>query len=372
MRIGYDGAPLLNPLTGVGHYTLSLLESLLTIEPEAGFELLAVTMRADTSRIPESPKVKLRHYRFPARIAVTGWELLRFPSVDELLSKPDIFHGTNFWVPPLKKAKGIVTIHDLTFLMYPHLCTPQVQRYRWIVPRVLKRCALVITPSETIRTQVNSELGFPSDRVVVTPEGLRGTFLGPSSEESQVDLLSTLGVSGDYICFVGTQEPRKNLDRLIEAFARLDTDLKLVIAGPAGWGSIDLPALAHKRGLDGRILFMGYQPDAVIRALVSNSRAFVFPTLYEGFGLPPLEAMAAGVPVVASRAGAHPETLGDAPIWCDPLDIDSITEAIHIATTNEQVRAEAIAKGAVHAATYTWDRTATLTAAAYRSVLSGG
>lgn len=363
MRIGYDAAPLLNPLTGVGHYALTLLERMLAIDPEVEFELLALTIRADTSRVPVGDRVRLKHLRIPARWAVTGWERLRRPSSDVLLGSVDVVHGTNFWVPPLSKRNGVVTIHDLTFWLYPELCTPQVQRYRWIVPKVLDRCAAVITPSKTIKEQVTAELGFDADRTFVTAEGIRGSFLDAKPDPT---VAQRLGVHGDYVLFTGTQEPRKNLDRLIRAFAALDLELTLVIAGPPGWGSIDLPAVAHKAKVEHRVVFSGYLTDPELGSLMLGAKAFVFPTLYEGFGLPPLEAMAAGIPVVAARAGSLPEVLGDAPFYCDPLDVASIAQAIERAVIDDEARDLAVAEGKAVIAGYDWDETARQTLDVYR------
>jgi glycosyltransferase involved in cell wall biosynthesis len=369
MRIAYDAAPLLNPRTGIGHYAATLLDRLLAIDPETEFQLFALTRSADGSGIRRKPRVHLRHHRIPARLAVTAWEILGWPPGERLTGETDVVHGTNYWIPPARRRKGIVTIHDLTFWLYPEMCTPQVRRYRWIVPRVLTRCELVITPSETIRQQVTDELGFPEDRIVVTPEGIRDPFRQASPDPS---LKNELGLTGDYLIFAGTQEPRKNLDRLIQAFALLgDLDLQLVIAGPEGWGSADLPALARKLRIQDRVLFPGYLGDSELASLTAGARAFVFPTLYEGFGLPPLEAMAAGVPVVAGRGGALPEVLGEAPFWCDPLDVQSIAPAIEQAVTDEPARAAAIEKGRARASLYDWDETARRTLEAYRRVASG-
>ncbi|MGH2688627.1 MAG: glycosyltransferase family 4 protein [Actinomycetota bacterium] len=376
MRIAYDAAPLLNARTGVGHYAATLLDRLLELDPELWFSLFAITRQRDTSKVPQHERVSFRHVRIPARVAVTAWEHSGLASGDKLLfgsqiGEADVVHGTNFWIPPIQSgtgAKGIVTIHDLTFWFYPELCTPQVRRYRWIVPKVLQRCAAVLVPSQTIKEQAAAELGFDGDRIVVTPEGVRNAFTGAVPDPV---LTERLGVRGDYLLFVGTQEPRKNLDRLIAAFARLgDKDLQLVIAGPPGWGSVDLPGVVRKLGLDGRVVFSGYLPDEQIGSLMAGARAFVFPTLYEGFGLPPLEAMAAGVPVVAARAGSLPEVLGDAPFWCDPLDVDSIAEAIGRAGDGE-ARASAVEQGRKRAASYDWRATAELTLETYRRVAAG-
>lgn len=366
MHVAFDAAPLLNPRSGVGHYSASLLEGLLALDPELSFSLFALTRSADTSGVPQSNRVRLRHVRLPARVAVTAWEWGGWAARDSFIGACDVVHGTNFWIPPLDRVKGLVTIHDLTFWLYPELCTPQVRRYRWILPKVLRRCALVLTPSETIRGQVAAELGFPEDRVVVTPEGVRGVFNQAAPDRA---VTQRLGVRGDYVLFIGTQEPRKNLDRLIGAFAEIrQTELQLVIAGARGWGSLDLPAVVHRLHLDGRVVFSGYLPDSDLGALMAGARAFVFPTLYEGFGLPPLEAMATGIPVVAARAGALPEVLGEAPFWCDPLDPSSIAEAMLRAVTDEDARASAVEAGRAQAARYDWADTARRTLEAYRMV----
>lgn len=367
LRIAYDVFPMLEPPTGVGHYAAVLLEKL--IDLQAGeFELYAFKWRGDTSRIP--PGQRLRQIRLPGRLVVTLWEAAGIPKADQWLGEPDIVHGTNFWVPPVSPAKSIVTIHDLTFWLFPELCTSQIQRYRWIVPRMLRRVGLVITPSATIKNEIAEELKFPEDRIVATPEGIRGAFKGAAFDPA---LAKRLGIQKPYILFAGTQEPRKNLDRLIRAFASLDQkDLQLVIAGPPGWGSIDLPAVARHESIESRVIFPGYLRNSQLASMVAGARAFAFPSIYEGFGLPPLEAMAAGIPVVAGKAGALPEVLGDAPFWCDPQDISSIAEAIRAATSDEERRAVAIEQGRIRASRYDWDETARLTLAAYKRVAGGG
>lgn len=365
MRIAFDAAPLLGTPTGVGQYAATLLRHLLDIDAALQFNLYAVAWKKDASWIPASPRVSFRHARFPARVAVTAWELLGRPSAERLLGEADVVHGTNFWVPPSKRSKAVVTIHDLTFWLYPELCTAQIQRYRWIIPRMLRRVAFVITPCETIRREVAAELGFPQDRIVATPEGVRGAFIGARFEPA---LAERLGVRGSYVLFAGTQEPRKNLDRLIRAFASIgEGDLQLVIAGPPGWGSVDLPAVARHLEVERRVVFTGYLTDRDLASLVAGARAFAFPSIYEGFGLPPLEAMTAGVPVVAGRAGSLPEVLGDAPFWCDPEDVDSIAQAIVAAVNDEDARRAAVEVGRIQALRYSWVDTARRTLEVYRA-----
>lgn len=370
MKIAYDVAPLMSARTGVGHYAATLLEHLLAVDEETTYELFAVTRSARPAGLVEHPRVALRHWRIPARVAVTIWERIGSPPGERLVGESEVVHGTNFWVPPIRRGNGVVTIHDLTFWRYPELCTPQVQRYRWIVPRVLERCALVITPCETIRAEVAAHLGYPADRIVATPEGVRGAF---RDAEPDPEVAKRVGLESDYILFAGTQEPRKNLDRLIKAFAGVPVkELQLVIAGPAGWGSVDLPAVARRLGIADRVVFTGYLVDSQLGSLMAGARAFAYPSIYEGFGLAPLEAMAAGIPVVAGRAGPLPEVLGEAPFWCDPLEVASITQAIEAAVTDEAARARAIETGLRVSASYDWHDTARLTLDAYRRVAGSG
>lgn len=368
MRVAYDAAPMLNPRAGIGHYAGALLDEMLK-STDFDFTLFAITRATNGRDIPRNDRVRLLHRRIPARVFVTSWEALGWPRGELLIGDADVVHGTNFWLPPITRRRGVVTIHDLTFLLYPELCTRQVRRYRWIVPKVLTRCAAVITPTKTVRNEVAEHLKFPEDRIFVTPEGVSGHFRGSLPDR---ELMSRLGVTGDYVLFSGTQEPRKNLDRLIQAFARLEgSELKLVITGPPGWGGVDLPALAHELGLETRVVFCGYLSSEDLASVMAGARAYVFPSIYEGFGLPPLEAMAAGIPVVASRAGSLPEILGDAPVWCDPMDTSSIAEAISAVVSDESVRRRAIESGAQIASGYRWSETARLTVEAYRVVASG-
>jgi glycosyltransferase involved in cell wall biosynthesis len=380
MLVAYDVAPLKLPRTGVGHYAATLLDHLIALDPDLQFRFYSLTAVPDSRmNLPQAQTTETSNGevsmaqrlvgRLPRglrRTALTAWTMAGRPAAEKFVGSPDVIHGTNFWIPPISRRYGVVTIHDLTFWLYPEFCTPAVRRYRIMMPKILERCALAITPSETVRGELSSELGFPESRIVVTPEGVRRAFV---TAKPDPQLAARLGINRRFVLSAGTQEPRKNLDRLIESFRLLtDLDLQLVIVGPGGWGSIDLPAVARKHGVEESVIFSGYLDDVRLGSLMAGATAFAYPSLYEGFGLPPLEAMAAGVPVVAGRAGALPETLGEAPFWCDPEDVESIAGAIREAASDDEGRSAAIERGRTQVTRYSWEETARLTHAAYQAI----
>lgn len=363
MKIAFDVAPLLGPRTGVGRFAAELLSHLMELE-RFDYNLFALTRRPERGQLPKGPNITTRHIGLPARLAVTAWEKTGWPGGSVLTGDADVVHGTNFWFPPKTGASGVLTIHDLTFKLYPEFCTPQVRRYAWIVPRVLKRTQIVLTLTRTVKSQVAEHLGFPLERIVVTPGGVS---MDPVVAQPEGDPRSRPPIDGPYVLFLGTREPRKNLSRLIEGFALSASkqDVRLVIAGPKGWGGLDLAEDSRRVGVSDRVIFLDHLPDGAVAGLIAGARAFVFPSVYEGFGLPPLEAMALGVPVASSMAPPMPEVLGEAPKYFDPHSAEDMAQAIDSAVSDEQWRTSAIELGRRQASRYRWEETARLTAEAY-------
>ena len=361
MRVSFDVSSALTAKTGIGHYASSLFHQLTQL-PALQLSPYALTVRSDDgSSFPQ-----LRRWPLPGRLGPLVWSRLGFPKGELLTGGSDLVHGTNFWLPPLRSKRGIVSIHDLTFLYYPEFCTGPVRDYANTIPKVLENCRAVITPTETIRKEVAQDLGFPSERIFVTYEGIRSSFFEAERDEA---IRRKLGLHKPYLLFAGNREPRKNLERLLKAFAQLPSpEMMLVFAGLPGWGSVRLEPLVKSLNLEDRLLFTGYITDRELASTMAMAEAVVFPSIYEGFGLPALEACAAGVPVVAGRTGSLPELLGDTPFWCDPLDIDSIREAISAALDGTSDAYSSQSRSSV--AGFTWERTAKLTFDAYQSALS--
>lgn len=346
MNIALDGMPLASPLTGVGHYTAELARNLAVVAPNDSFTFIS-----------------------PHGFLKRRWWSLGLP-LHLLRNSYDLFHGTNYEVPFWSRRPTVITIHDLSLLRHSEVHEQHlVRRARWRLPWMAKRASRIITPSNSVKTEVCETFGIHADKVAVTPEAPRPVF----QRREDPELLRRLGIEGDFILFVGTLEPRKNLRRLVEAFARVrrNTSLKakLVIAGGQGWLMDDFAALIKEKGLEDRICLTGYLGDGDLCGLYSACTAFIYPSLYEGFGLPPLEAMACGAPVITSRIPSLMETVGSAARLVEPKDVDDIARAMTEMLSDGKAREHYAELGNVHVKQFSWEETARKTLEVYREVL---
>ncbi len=280
--------------------------------------------------------------------------------------RADIVHATNFVLPPPGRHRaGVVTVHDLSYLRLPGTVTPATARYRRLVPQALKRAALVLTPTHAMAQEVAAEYGLPADRVRATPLGVDPDWFDPSHAAGP----APGGLPERYLLFVGTLEPRKDVATLLTAYRALKhahpDAPPLVLCGPAGWG----PALDTAGLGEGDVIQLGYLDTQQLRPVVAHASLLCFPSLYEGFGLPPLEALAAGVPVVATDIPTVREVVGEAGpgVTLVPVrDPDALADALWIACSTPP-EPDGVEQGRRHARAFTWRRTAELTAAAYRA-----
>lgn len=370
LTVGLDATPLLGPRTGVGTYTHHLLAELAALGPD-GPRLVATafTARGAAALVEQVPDgVRVSGFRAPARLLRAAWQHGRFPPVEVLSGRVDVFHGTNFVAPPTRHAAGVVTIHDLSYLRYPETVTTASLAYRELVPRALARGVHVCTPSEAVALEVRDEYGLPADLVHPTPLGVDPAWsaAGATADAGVVPdvdaVLVRRGIPRDYVVAVGTLEPRKNLPLLLAAYrvaAARRVDLPpLVLVGAGGWGeALDLAGLPP-----GRVVLPGHVPLADLRQMVAGAALLAFPSRYEGFGLPPLEALACGVPVVASDIPVTREVLGDQALFADPGSAESLLGALETALVNP---AGTPATRRARAATFTWQACAAATKAVY-------
>jgi glycosyltransferase involved in cell wall biosynthesis len=374
MRVGLDGYPLCEPLTGVGHYTVELARALARNYPDSQFELIA-PFQFDASVLRQThrdnlPNLKLVNLDLSS---VRGrWWSLHLPRYIKQAGL-DLFHGTNYELPLWRRRRSVVTVHDLSSLRYPELHRKQLaRRMRLRLPLAVKLAKAVITPTAAVKQELCGHLKVKPAKVTAIHEAPRESF-HPVAREESARARKRLGIEADFLLFVGTLEPRKNLVTLLKAYAQVlrETPLRpqLVVTGGEGWLMDETFSLMRDENIHERLCLTGYLNDDDLGALYSSCRAFIYPSLYEGFGLPPLEAMACGAPVIASRVQALAETLADATVLVDPLDVESLAQAIAALLADERHRAELIEQGRARAAHFSWTRTAELTYEVYRQCL---
>ena len=368
MRIGIDGIPLATPKTGIGHYTFELARELARLAPEDEFELVAPVPIELGADVPQN----LRAVHVPVNALRRRWWTIGLPLYVRQNKLP-LFHGTNYNVPLWQRCPTVVTIHDLSLLLHAdthpeHL----VRRARRRLPAMTRIATHIITDSESVRREICEHLQVAPEKITSVALAPRRAF-HPVAETEAQETRKRLGVEDEFILFVGTVEPRKNLLTLVRAFDELlrttEQRPQLVIAGQKGWLNDELFALIEQTALGARILFTGYISDEDLRALYSSCRVAVYPSLYEGFGLPPLEAMACGAPVVTSRIPVIMETSAQAARLINPIDVGELTAALVELLTDANARAQLAAAGRKRAAEFTWVRTAQQTLAVYREVL---
>jgi alpha-1,3-rhamnosyl/mannosyltransferase len=287
------------------------------------------------------PGVEVHQVAFggPGRLTAAARDIVWYLGVLPLAARgADVLHCPTYRAPLSCPTPVVVTVHDLAVFRYPETFRRWTRRYsRAIVPRVLRAATHVIAVSEFTKGELGTLLGLPAERVTVVPNAVDRVFT-PAGEAA----------AGEYVLAVGTLEPRKNLPRLAEAAARLGVELRVV--GTRGWGRVAVP---------GSVRLLGEVPDAELAALYRGARCLAYPSLYEGFGLPVLEAMACGCPVVTSAGGACEEVAGGAAVLVDPLDVASIAAGIE--------RAGDGAAGIERARQFSWEAAAAATAAVYRA-----
>lgn len=373
MRIGIDGIPLVTPKTGIGHYTFELARSLARLGPTDEWQLIApvpVELEAD-----QDLPANLRAVHAPINALRRRWWTIGLPLYVRQ-HKLSLFHGTNYNLPLWHRCPTVVTIHDLSLLLHPDTHRADLaRRARTRLPTMTRLATRIITDSESVKREICEHLRVAPEKITAVPLAPRRVFR-PVAEAQARNVRRKLGVEDEFILFVGTVEPRKNLLTLVRAFDELTrtTDLRpqLVIAGPKGWLNDELFSQLEQSALSARILFTGYVSDENLCALYSSCRVSVYPTLYEGFGLPPLEAMACGAPVIASRIPVIVETVGDAAKLIEPRDVGELTATLIEFLKDAGARDYYSAAGLKRAADFSWERTAQMTLEVYEAALASG
>ncbi len=305
------------------------------------------------------PGITARQRPMPARPLHALWERRDAPAVEWFIGSADVVHGTNFVVPPTRRAAAVVSVHDLTPLHHPELCNAATLAYPQLIRRALHRGAWVHTDSAFVAGEVVDAFEADPDCVRTVHPGVPELpVLGEG--EAGAALRRLLPADTERFCLaIGTAEPRKDLPGLVRAFgavAARHPDVSLVLAGPPGWGEEQLEAAIVASPARARIVRTGWVEDRDLAALLERATVLAYPSLYEGFGFPPLQAMRAGVPVVATRAGSLPEVLGSGALLVEPGDGDALAGGIDACLSDEATRTALIDAGAAWSARFSWDR----------------
>jgi glycosyltransferase involved in cell wall biosynthesis len=373
LKILIDGTPIRPRPSGIGLYAYHLIEELHKLQSEENFQLSIAFQPSVKNWLKRNlhPPEKIASHSdircLPCPVSITNL-LTRYPNpvlsyLETFLDSPDILHGLDHVVFPCRQSFNVMTIHDVTFIKYPQFVTSIVRTYTERVKRCLPWTDLVIANSQSTKRDIIEYLGVQEESIYVTPLASRYANLNLSRYPSPCDK--------PYILFVSTLEPRKNLITLINAFTYFKEKTKLehqlILIGKKGWQYEPIFQKIARSAYRDSILHLDYLPDETVISYYQNADIFVYPSIYEGFGLPVLEAMTLGCPVVTSCTSSLPEVAGDAAILVSPHDSLEMAAAIEKVITDSQLRQDLIDKGKQQAQKFSWQQTARDTLNAYRS-----
>jgi len=368
LRVALDATPLLGIRTGVGHVTARLIEELARCS-DLEVRAYAISWRGREQLGEALPApVAAGTRRFPARLTRMLWPRFTMPPVEYWTGPVDVVHATNYVAPPAH-APVLLTVHDLTTERLADLRAPGSEDTEGLVRVALARGAVIHTFSDFVAAEVREHYGLPPDRVVRIYPGLAPVAPTDPARGRR------LAGADRYVLALGTVEPRKNLPVLVRAFdvvAASRPDVALVVAGPDGWGLDDYELAVDAARHRDRIRRLGYVAEADRASLLAGAALLAYPSRYEGFGHPPLEAMQVGVPVVAAAAGALPEVLGDAASLVDPADVAALAEALAAVLDDDGLRARLVREGRERVQRFSWAEAGRQFLAMYRQLAASG
>ena len=364
LRVGIDAHALGHQLDGTQMYVRNLIRALARVDPEGDYSLVLPPSAPAISGAEKMQRVVLHHTVGPIRIPLaSSWAGLR--------AGFDVFH-VQFAAPLFCPARIVVTIHDIMFEHHPDYYAPaDLRQLRLRVPRTVQRAAAILTGSEYSKQDIVRRFHIPAEKVTVAQYAPDPMFRPLADRDARAAVRETYRTGERFILFAGALKPNKNLKTLVAAYVSLRQSgtvaHPLVLAGTRNLLDQDVFAPARAAGLGEALVFTGHVPDDDLVALYNAADVFVQPSIFEGFGLPALEAMACGTPVITSTTTSIPEVVGDAASLVDPLDVQGLAQAMAAGLGDEALRRDLSARGLERAAKFSWDACARTIAAVYRS-----
>ncbi|GCE11477.1 glycosyltransferase family 4 protein [Tengunoibacter tsumagoiensis] len=379
MRIAIDYTAAIRQGAGIGAYVRSLVAATLALDTTNQYTLLASGRPSGDRPFPQGEHIRSRNMLIPDRYLNILWYRWRTPLPATLFSgATDIYHGPDFTLPPLPKhVRKVVTIHDLAFLEHPEYAVPSLAAYlRKVVPQAVAQADVVTTVSHEVGRTLIKHFQTPPEKLVVIPNGVNlRTFRRITDPLILNATRHKFGLQSPLVLAVGTQEPRKNHVGLINAFYQAQKQkhgpAMLAIAGGEGWLYEETRQLVAKLQLEEKVRFLGRVSELELVTLYSMADLFVFPSFFEGFGIPPLEAMACGAPVITSNLSSLPEVVGDAALLVNPYDTDAIASSMLQVLGDEILHADLQQKGYSHVQKYTWEKSAERLLKTYQQLYQG-
>jgi glycosyltransferase involved in cell wall biosynthesis len=379
-RIGIDVTAAVTQGGGIGRYTRELVRALVQSESFGDYEYVFFSARPDQNLpvldpLPQGENIIYRRAPVSQVWLYRLWHRLRIPvPIQTATGNLDLFHSPDFVLPAVRgPIPKLLTVHDLSFIHYPEAFTPALVRYlNQVVPRSIEQANRILADSQATKKDLIDHWQVPADKITVLYSGVSNSFKPITDKGKLKDIRNRYGL-GDkpYLLGVGTLQPRKNYSLLIRAFKEVAQQFphNLLIAGGKGWLYEEMMTQVDQLGLYDRVRFLGFVADDDLPGLYSQAALFVFPSLYEGFGLPLLEAMACGVPVISSNSSSLPEVVGDAAVTLPPENADAWSDTILALLADSTLRTSLVADGFLQARHFTWKRAAKQLMSIYEELL---
>ncbi len=369
MKICIDIQSAVAQHAGVGRYTDQLVRSLIQYDGNDELSLFCFDFKNKGTPF-DSEKIKQQKIKYiPGRAAQLAWKTIKWPPFNYFAGKHDIYHFPNFFLPPLTHGKSVVTIHDMSFMRYPEFAeTKNLQFLTKHIKTTAERADAIITDSKFSADEICELMKIDTSKLFPIHLGINSNFCKPPAETQQ-KTVKRLKLEKPYIVTVGTVEPRKNIPFMIKVFEQIKNyDGELVIAGMLGWKCEDILNTIKTSPAANRIRYISYVEDCDLNTLYGGADCFITTSFYEGFGFPPLEAMACGTPVISSSGGSLAEVLCSGACIIDNFDIEEWTAALTKLLTDSTYQTQLKEQAPIHAAKFNWKHTAEKTMEVYKQL----